>query len=250
MKALITGANSLIGAGLADRLLQQGHAVTAFDVDRTRVPSGCEFVSGDVRDFAALEAAANGCDAGIHLAAVAGEVPSAEILSVNVLGAIGFLEASRSSGFRCAVIASSAPVHLQPGAADNGILLQTADNSDHAYDLSKLLQEIAARDFHRHGLPCLCLRFGHVVHGHLDRTFEGVSLADEDYCRGGWVAIEDVVKACAAALTVTPRPDDFEVLNLVGSRSGRSRFDVARTENRLSVRLAFDFAEYGSRPTS
>jgi len=59
MRILITGANSLIGAGIAERLLEDGHEVVAFDLVRSRLPKGCEFVAGDVQDFAALDSASN-----------------------------------------------------------------------------------------------------------------------------------------------------------------------------------------------
>lgn len=245
MKALITGASSRIGVGIAERLVQDGHAVVAFDVDGACVPASCEFVRGDVRDFNALADAAASCDAGIHLAALAGKTAPEDIVSVNVAGAVGFLLAARSANFSCAVLASSAPVHLGTDQAGGDMLLPSSGGVDHIYDLSKALQEVAGRDFHGHGLPCLCVRFGHVVDGHRGVTLdEGTSLADEDYCRGGWIAIEDVVSGCVASLTLTPNPDEFEVLTLVGSQSGRDRFDVRRTELRLGMRLAFDFAEF------
>ncbi len=249
MRALVTGANSLIGVGIAHRLLAEGHTVVAFDLERSRVPTGCEFVSGDVRDFEALTSAASGCDAGIHLAALAGENPPADVLSVNVVGAAGFLHAARSAGFTCAVVTSSAPVHLRASPADQGPILRTGEDADHIYDLSKALQEIVARDFHAHGLACLTLRLGHVVDGRDNVTLdERVPLSGETYCRGGWVDIEDAVSACVAALKVVPDPDGFEVLGVVGSASARKRFDVARTERRLDMRMSFDFAEFEAAP--
>ncbi len=167
MTALITGANSLTGAGIAARRLEDRLTVVAFDIERTRVPPACEFVLGDVRDFDALARAANGCDTGIHLAALAGQAAPANIASVNVVGAIGFLRASQSAGRIPAVLASSAPVHLHPGSAAAGILL--------------------------------------------------------------------------------PSADEFEVLNLVGSLSGRERFEVDRTEQCLAIRLAYNFANFETK---
>lgn len=245
MKVLVTGANSLIGAGISERLLDDGHTVVAFDLERWRLPEGCEFVAGDVRDFATLAEAASSCDSGIHLAALAGENAPADIVSVNVIGAVSFLSAARTVGFTRVVITSSAPVHLQPAPADRDILLRTGDTADHTYDLSKAMQEVAARDFHHHGLACLCLRLGHVVDGQYGVTLDQrAPLTGEEYCRDGWVAIEDVVNGCVASLTVAAGGDEFEVLTLVGSRSGRKRFNVAYTEQRLGLQLVYDFAEF------
>jgi nucleoside-diphosphate-sugar epimerase len=244
MKVLITGAGSIIGRALTATLLATGHAVVAYDLRGEDMPTGATFIKGDVMDFSRLAEAARSCDAGIHLATLAGESRQADILSVNVLGAYGFLQAARGTGFCNAVIAGSAPVHLPQSEHDNDLCAPT-ESSDHPYDLSKVLQDVIGSDFHRHGLPVMVLRLGHVVHGREQTTLEGnIPLAEEPYCRGGWVALEDVTTACAAALTLTPDPDMFEVLSLVGARSGRERFRVAATEARLGIRLQFDFAAY------
>ena len=245
MKILITGGNSDVGIAVSERLIARGHMVVAYDLDGGRLPDAVRFIKGDVRDFSSLAAAASGCDAGIHLAVLAGDSPAADIMSVNVLGAYGFLKAAQQARFRSAIVAGSAPVHLPPNDLDDGFLLRTSGDSDHVYDLSKMLQEVVGRDFHAHGLPVLCLRFGHIVRGAEETNLEqSRSLEDEDYCRGGWVALEDVADACSAALTTEPSDQVFEVLNIVGAAGARARFHVADAEQRLGIRLRYDFAEY------
>lgn len=243
MKVLVTGSSSKIGQCLAEALLEEGQDVVAFD----RQPSAIEHerlvsVQGDVRDFSALAALSADCDAGIHLAVLAGESEQMELLSVNVLGAYAFLRASSEAGFRHCVLASSAPVHLAPGAFDLGLINVSRDAD--LYDLSKNLQELIAQDFQLHGLPVQCLRFGHVVYGERKLNLDApIPLDQLEYCRGGWVALEDVVDSCVAALKCEPE-SKFRIYNLVGSRSGRDRFDVAATEKHLGVRLRYDFSEY------
>lgn len=39
-------------------------------------------------------------------------------------------------------------------------------------------------------------------------------------------------------------PRTFEVYNLVGSRSGRDRSNVAEAEQHLRIRLAYDFSRH------
>ncbi len=217
-----------------------------FDVKQTAdLPARVHFVLGDVRHFAAVHEAAAGCDAGIHLAALAGDSSGEDIMSVNVLGAYAFLSAAEKARFHTAIVASSAPVHLEADPLDDGFLLRTSDSSDHVYDLTKTVQEVVARDFHAHGLPVLCLRFGHIVCGANETDLDGMTpLTELDYCRGGWVALEDVVAACASALNATPDPNKFEILNIVGARAGRNRFGVANLEKRLALELRYDFADY------
>jgi nucleoside-diphosphate-sugar epimerase len=245
MKVLITGGAGEVGIELSRRLVSSGHVVVVYDLKKERLPAGVEFVEGDVRDFKRIVAAAEGCDSGIHLAALAGASATEDIVSVNVLGTFGFLAAARRARFKNSVVASSASVHLAPGELDNGLLLRTSGGDDHVYDLTKALQEMIARDFCSHGLPTLCLRFGHIVLGEEESNLQrSMSLGDEEYCRGGWVALEDVINACAAALETPLATPTFEILNIVGARGVRDRFHVAAAEKRLAVKLEYDFAAY------
>ncbi|HKI73763.1 MAG TPA: NAD(P)-dependent oxidoreductase [Pseudomonadales bacterium] len=243
MQVLVTGSSSEPGQLICETLLERGDRVVAFDLRPTGIHhANLVSVVGDVRDGDALNRAAEGCDTGIHLAVMAGESPAIELISVNVLGAYTFFEAARRHGFSMSVLTSSAPGHLSPGSHDNAILNTSGEND--LYDLTKTVQEVIAQDFHLHGLPTICLRLGHIVRG-----ADGVN-ADEpiplhalDYCRGGWVAIEDVVPACIAALSVVPETE-FKLYNLVGSRSGRARYRTADAERRLGMKLQYDFAEF------
>lgn len=243
MQLLITGSSSTIGRSITRRLLDAGHAVVAFD----RAPSPLRHarlntVTGDVRDRDALAAAARGCDTGLHLAALSGAAAPHDLLSVNVLGAHAFLQTARQLGLRMSVVASSAPVHLPPSGFDLGLddLPGAADD----YDLSQQLQDVLAAHFHARGVPVHCLRLGHVVHGARRQNLGSPLPLDQlQYCRGGWVALEDVIEALVAALSAEP-DTRFRVYNVVGSRSARARFAVAATEARFGMALRYDFAAY------
>ena len=245
MRTLITGVSSDVGRYLAAHLIDNGHEVVGFDTTEFDALTGVEFVQGDVRDFAAVADASRACDTGVHLAVRAGDASAEDIVGVNVSGAYGFMAAARRNRFRNSIVASSAPVHLAPGPGDNEVLLRTSQDDDHVYDLSKALQEVVARDFHAHGTPAMGLRFGHVVWGEREVNLdEPTPLVALDYCRGGWVALEDVVVACAKALEIPPSRDTFEILNIVGAKSARDRFETGRVERRLGFKFAYDFADY------
>lgn len=246
MKILITGVSSTIGINLSQRLIEQGHTVVGFDMkEAAGLPQNVIFVKGDIRSLESVTAAAVGCEAGIHLAVIADDSQLEEIMSINVGGAYSFLQAAKNAQFRNSIIASSAPVHLPQSELDNEYLLRTSEGEDSVYDLTKTLQEVVGRDFHAHGLPVQCLRFGHLVRGEEAMNMKRTAhLKDVTYCRGGWVALEDVVDACAAALRVTPNSETFEILNVVGARGARDRFRVAEMENRLGIKLRYDFADY------
>lgn len=231
---------------MSKRLLDDGHGVVGFDIlHNDELPKQISFIQGDIRESTEVEAIAVNCDTGVHLAALAPKSSERDIASVNVFGAYSFLRAAKEACFYNTIIASSAPVHLPPCKSDNTMLPKSSIDEDHIYDLTKSLQEVIANDFHTHGLPVLCLRFGHVVFGNdelnLKRTKD---LRKEDYCRGGWVALEDVVDACAAALQITPSSTELEIINVVGSKGARSRFHTAETENRLGINIKYEFSAF------
>src|SRR5690349_6877385 len=70
---LVTGGAGFIGANLVPLLLERGTRVRVFDNlvtgEPNRLAPEVDFVEGDVRDVAAVTAAAQGVDAVIHLAA-------------------------------------------------------------------------------------------------------------------------------------------------------------------------------------
>jgi CDP-paratose 2-epimerase len=112
---LITGGAGFIGANLAARLLAEGHDVTIFDnlsrsgAERNLAwlkeefgPQNLRLVQADVKDFAALQAAAAGAQRIYHLAgqvAVTTSVadPRQDFLD-NALGTFNALEAARTVG--------------------------------------------------------------------------------------------------------------------------------------------------------
>ncbi len=80
MKVFVTGGAGYVGTTLVPMLLAKGHQVKVLDcllygADGLAGPAEHEgfcLVRGDVRDRAALESAARGCDAIVHLGAIVG----------------------------------------------------------------------------------------------------------------------------------------------------------------------------------
>jgi UDP-glucuronate 4-epimerase len=132
MNFLVTGGAGFIGSHVCERLLQDGHAVWAFDdlnpfydpqlkrrnlCDIQSLARPFEFVHGDVTVRAALDHLFESVtfDQVIHLAARAGVRPSLEepalYQRVNVEGTVNVLEAARKNGVKKIVIASSSSVY-------------------------------------------------------------------------------------------------------------------------------------------
>lgn len=97
MKVLVTGATGYIGRHLMP-LLPDARAFVR-DAGRAEILSGgAEIALGDMKDAAALEKAAAGCQAVIHLAARKSDEP--DIRDVNVEGARRLVAACRKAGIR------------------------------------------------------------------------------------------------------------------------------------------------------
>ena len=114
MKILVTGATSLIGAGVARRFAERGDTTVCLQrrsSDSLADVVGVEQRLGDLRDADAVMAAASGCDGIVHVAAKVGVVGAWEdYRSVNVDGTANVLAAAARHGIERVVYVSSPSV--------------------------------------------------------------------------------------------------------------------------------------------
>ncbi|MCO7521767.1 MULTISPECIES: NAD-dependent epimerase/dehydratase family protein [unclassified Pseudomonas] len=167
---LITGGAGFIGSHLCDALLEKGYAVRVLDDlstgKRDNLQLGhprLELLEGDVADAALVARAAAGCQAVVHLAAVASVQASVEdpvkTHQSNFIGTLNVCEAMRLSGVRRVLFASSAAVY-----GNNGEGQSIAEDTPKApltpYAVDKLASE-QYLDFYRrqHGLEPVVFRF-------------------------------------------------------------------------------------------
>jgi UDP-glucose 4-epimerase len=127
MRCFVTGGAGFIGSNLVDRLLAEGHDVTAFDNFSTGQPTFLElarqhprfqFVEGDLLDPARLNAAVAGHDIVFHLAANAdvrfGTEHPRKDLEQNTIATFNMLEAMRAGGVRRIGFASTGSIYGEP----------------------------------------------------------------------------------------------------------------------------------------
>jgi UDP-glucose 4-epimerase len=177
VKVLITGGAGYIGGTVANLLAKNGHNPLIFDNlshgRRDLLPSGIEFVQGDLADRTAIEAifaSANQSnhpfDAVLHFAALieAGEsmVHPEQFFRNNTAGTLSLLEAMLSSGPRRIVFSSTAAVYGEPESVP--IPEDAKLKPTNAYGESKLLAEHMLAWFNRiHGFRYASLRYFNVA---------------------------------------------------------------------------------------
>lgn len=149
MKALVTGANGLVGANLIRSLLDQGHRARAFvrSTSDLRSLNGVEveLAFGDILEVNTLIEAAKGCDVLFHVAAIFSySRPPDELFSLATTGTINAVEAAREAGIKRIVLTSSSVVFgstLDSTPLDESMKVPEPDPAP--YVTSKILQEEA-----------------------------------------------------------------------------------------------------------
>src|SRR5690606_16816974 len=167
---LITGGAGFIGSNLADALLARGYAVRVLDNLSTGKHANLQLehprlslIEGDVADAEVVRNALQGCQAAVHLAAVASvQSPVDDPVGThqsNLVGTLNLCEAMREQGVRRVVFASSAAVYGNNGEGE-AIDEDTPKAPLTPYAADKLASEYYL-DFYRrqHGLEPAIFRF-------------------------------------------------------------------------------------------
>jgi len=187
-RILVTGGSGFIGSGLVKALLRAGCSVRVLD-DNSRgssrrlaeVAKHIEFIAGDIRDAAAVDAAAQGTDEVHHLAFVNGteffyNAPDL-VLDVGVRGMTNVIDACRKHGIGRLVLASSSEVYQTPPhiPTDESAPLVVPDpqNPRYSYGGGKMISELMAINFGRKYFERVLIFRPHNVYGP-DMGFEHV----------------------------------------------------------------------------
>jgi UDP-glucuronate 4-epimerase len=260
-RVLVTGGAGFIGSHVCQRLLAAGQEVHVLDnldpfYEPTRKQRNLQELStlggsrfryfqGDIRDGAMCKQALAGCDAVVHLAALAGVRPSIQdpvrYMDVNVTGTQMLLNQIDSSAVRF-VFGGSSSVY----GGNTKVPFAEEDPVEHPvspYAASKRAGELLCSTFHHlRGNPVACLRF-FTVYGPRQRP----EMAIHQFARcilGGqplpffgngesrrdYTYVEDIVTGVVAA---TGYPKGFGIYNLGGSATTSLRELVEGLEAEL-----------------
>jgi UDP-glucuronate 4-epimerase len=247
MNFLVTGGAGFIGSHVCERLLLDGHSVSAFDdlndfydptVKRRNLNEieslnrPFEFIHGDILDCESLEETISSgrFDQIIHLAARAGVRPSlkspALYQRVNVEGTVNVLEAARHNGIKKVLLASSSSVYgvnaKVPFSEGDPIFAAISP-----YAASKLACESLGHVYHHvYGMDVVALRF-FTVYGPRQRpdlaiykfaslmaAGKPITVFGDGHTSRDYTFISDIVDGVVAA---TRREFGFQIVNLGGS---------------------------------
>lgn len=228
----MTGGAGFIGSHVVDKLIAAGHEPRIYDLRPSpyHAPELVDTVLGDLTDATSAAAAIAGCDAVMHLAAMAdvNEVAADPQRSerVNAYGTFVLLEAGRQAGLERFLYASTVWVYgnapgPEPHGEETPLVLPA-----HFYTATKLAGEMYCRSYSSlYGLPTRILRFGipygprarpaAVVPAFVARARAGeaLTIAGDGSQSRQFVYVEDLADGMVAALSPSAAGD---VYNLVG----------------------------------
>ncbi len=172
--ALVTGGAGFIGSHLVERLLNDGHQVTALDnlsvgrlsnIAHLETKASFKFHHVDIGRRETIESFFNGVDWVFHLAARADVVPSIvepfEYHRSNVEGTIAVLESARAAGVKRLVYTASSSCY---GIPDEVPTPETAEiRPMYPYALTKYLGECYVKHWTQvYKVPAVSVRFFNV----------------------------------------------------------------------------------------
>jgi UDP-glucose 4-epimerase len=215
MKILVTGGSGFIGSHVIDVLAARGHDPVNFD--RVRSPySDVATVIGDATDTDRLAAAMKGCDAVVHLAAMADvndvqkDPEGAE--RANGRATLAVLEAARRTGVKRVVYGSTVWVYSdcpEPIVDEDTRVVMPG----HLYTATKLAGELYCRSYAElYGVEYTILRFGipygprardaTVLAAFVNRAFAGepLTVAGDGSQGRRFVYVEDLADGVERAL--------------------------------------------------
>ena len=225
MRYFITGGGGFIGSHLADRLLEDGHEVVAYDnfstgqprfLERARLSPRFTLVEGDTLDVECLTASMRGSDFVFHLAANAdvryGTCHPRKDLEQNTVATFNVLEAMRANAVGRIAFSSTGSIYGEPQVfptpEDAPFPVQTS-----LYGASKLAGEgLIAAYAEGFGFQAYIFRFVSVLgerysHGHvfdfyksLLRNPQELIVLGDGHQRKSYLYVQDCLDAILLAI--------------------------------------------------
>lgn len=167
MRILLTGGSGSVGKAVIDRMVKRGFSVLVIGRREGMEFEGADYAACDIGDYPRLREVIRGCDAVIHLAAIAnpGAGTPEQVFAANAQGTFNVFQAAAEEGIRRIVQASSinatgqfyglkpAPLHYLPIDEAHPVF------STDAYSFSKhIIEEIGEYFWRREGITSAAYR--------------------------------------------------------------------------------------------
>nr|WP_218852764.1 NAD-dependent epimerase/dehydratase family protein [Spelaeicoccus albus] len=162
---MVTGARGFLGGAVVRALLERGYAVRTFQRGRSEL-DGVDERRGSVADRGAVDAAMDGVDAVVHLAAkVSFHGRPSEFDDVNITGSANVVSAARAAGVERFVFVSTPSVaHAGDSLVGVGAGRADPDRARGDYARTKAVAELAALAADSAAMPIVAVR-PHIVWG-------------------------------------------------------------------------------------
>jgi nucleoside-diphosphate-sugar epimerase len=232
-KVLVTGGAGFIGSHLCEGLIARGLEVRVLDNlsygRRDWVPSGAEFLEGDIRDMDACRRAAAGVHGVFHLAAMSRSGPSQDQIELctasNIVGTQNMLLAARDAGVKRFIYSGSStyygsrpPPHRESDPPDllniYGVTKRVGEQYTLLFDQGFDLPSLVLRYFNVYGpRQPETGAYALVLGIFLKRRAEGkvLEIHGDGRQRRDFVHVRDVVAANIAAYESAVRGEVFNV---------------------------------------
>src|SRR3954451_13757536 len=266
----VTGGAGFIGSNLVDRLLADGHAVTAYDnlstgqakfLDAAKGKPAFKLVEGDLLDEKKLGDSMKGHDFVFHLAANAdvrfGTHHPRKDLEQNTIATFHVLEAMRANSVRRLAFSSTGSIYGEPE------VFPTPENcpfpvQTSLYGASKLAAEGMIQAYcEGFGFQCFVFRFVSILgerytHGHVFDFYKKLSadptrlhVLGNGKQRKSYLYVHDCIDA--VLLAISTLNNAVNVLNLGTEEASRVDDSIGWIAERLGVRpeLSYSGGERG-----
>lgn len=275
MHVLITGGAGFIGSHLSERLIKEGHSVTALDDLSTgrrenlaslEGSNSFSFVEGTILDMELVQKHVDEADVVFHLAAAVGvklimDEPSRSILT-NITGTENVLKAV-IPGKKLTFVASTSEVYGKttkfPFNEEDDLTIGATKNLRWSYACAKTLDEFLALAYHREvDLPVIVLRFfnttgprqtgryGMVLPNFVQNALDGKPLkvhgtGDQSRCFGH---VKDVVESLFRLMSTPSAPG--QVFNIGTDREISIRGLAEKVIEATGSASAIEYVSYES----
>ena len=221
---LVTGSAGGVGTAVCGALAQAGHRVTGFD--RLPTPGVETALVADLMDRQAVQGAAEGQDAIIHLAATPDEADFIdELIEPNVRGLYHVCDAARRAGVPRLVLTSSVQV-VTGHRWDRPVTLDDGPRVVNHYALTKLWAEDIGEMYARvYGLSVIAARLGWLPRSKPHAKELLASPVGTDV----YLSHTDAGRFFTACVETDLEPSRFEILFATSKPARKARIDLGRT---------------------